>query len=157
MMPRLPPTVGDDSGDDCSASVEWCRFVAALEKSMPLALRGRTEVGLVNTEGASSLGDTGVRWIVRLAVLVLLTSLGGICKLRPREASKGRLGVVGLGSISWSSLEDRRASMNVGDGDRIDLRPCADHGLLACGCLKVSSGTSSMGRSPLPPWTCWVI
>ena len=22
MMPRLPPTVGEDSGDDCSASVE---------------------------------------------------------------------------------------------------------------------------------------
>jgi hypothetical protein len=28
-------TVGDESGEDCSASVEWCRFVQALEKSRP--------------------------------------------------------------------------------------------------------------------------
>ncbi len=67
---------------------------------MPLALRGRTEVGLVNTVGASGLGDTGVRLVVRFAVLVLLISLGGICKLRPRDAKVGRLGVVGVGSIS---------------------------------------------------------
>ena len=99
-MPRLPTTVGEDSGDDCSASVEWCRFVAALEKSMPLALRGRTEVGLVNTVGASGFGDTGVRLVDKFAVLVLLTSLGGICKLRPREAKLGLLGVIGLVSMS---------------------------------------------------------
>lgn len=158
MMPRLPPTVGDDSGDDCSASVEWCRFVAALEKSMPLALRGRTEVGLVNAVGASGLGDTGVRLVVRFAVLVLLTSLGGICKFRPRDAKVVRLGVVGAGSISWSSLEERLASTKVGDGERMDLIPCADHGLLASGCLKVSSGTSSLGKPPMPGWMpSWVI
>lgn len=28
-------SVGDESGDDCSARVEWWRLVAALEKSMP--------------------------------------------------------------------------------------------------------------------------
>lgn len=27
--------VGEESGDDCSANVEWCRLVAAREKSMP--------------------------------------------------------------------------------------------------------------------------
>ena len=115
-------------------------------------------MGLVNTVGASGLGDTGGRLVVKFAVLVLLTSLGGICKLRPREAKVGRLGVIGLGSISWSSLEDRLASMKVGDGDRIFLIPCADHGRLASGCLKVSSGTSSLGKSPLPGWVpSWVI
>ena len=63
---------------------------------MPLARRGRTDVGLVNTVGASGLGDTGVLLVDRFAVLVLLTSLGGICKLRPREAKLGRLGVTAV-------------------------------------------------------------
>lgn len=81
MIPRLPPTVGEDSGDDCSASIEWCRFVAALEKSIPLALRGRTDVGLVKTVGASVLGETGVRFVG--ASVLGETSLGSICRLRP--------------------------------------------------------------------------
>ena len=157
MIPRLPPTVGDGSGDDCSASVEWCRFVAALEKSNPLARRGRSEVGLVNTEGgASNLGETGVRFVDKFAVLVLLTSLGGICKLRPLAMKLGRLGVTGLVSKPWSSLEDCLPSRKVGEGERTLLMPCADHGRLASGCLMESSGTSSLSlspwRSPRPSW-----
>ena len=158
MMPRLPPTVGEDSGDDCSASVEWWRFVAALEKSIPLALRGRTEVGLVNAAGASGLGETGVGFVDRFAVLVLLTSLGGICRLRPRAMKLGRFGVTGLVSNPWSSLEDRLPSRNVGEGDRTLLIPCADHGRLVSGGLDGSSGTSSLRLSPLPsPRPSWVI
>jgi hypothetical protein len=37
--------IGDESGDDCSASVEWWRFVQALEKSIPLECLGRTFPG----------------------------------------------------------------------------------------------------------------
>lgn len=37
--------VGDESGDEASASVEWCRFVHALAKSNPLECLGRTEAG----------------------------------------------------------------------------------------------------------------
>ena len=77
----------------------------------------------MNAVGASGFGDTGVRLVDRFAVLVLLTSLGGICKLRPREPKLGRLGVTGLVSMSWSSLDARLASMKVGDGDRIVLIP----------------------------------
>lgn len=40
MAPR-PPMVGDESGEDCSARVEWWRLVAAREKSRPRDLRGR--------------------------------------------------------------------------------------------------------------------
>lgn len=43
--PMPPPIVGDESGDDCSASVEWCRLVAAREKSSPRDRRGRMLVG----------------------------------------------------------------------------------------------------------------
>jgi len=45
----------------------------------------------------SSLGDKGARLVI-LAVLVLLVSLGGICKLRPREGKFGLLGVTGQGA-----------------------------------------------------------
>ncbi|KAK4999466.1 hypothetical protein LTR60_007581, partial [Cryomyces antarcticus] len=37
--------VGEESGDDCSAMVEWWRFVQAREKSMPLEWRGRDVAG----------------------------------------------------------------------------------------------------------------
>ena len=58
---------------------------------------------------------------VRLAVLVLLVSLGGICRLKPRDATLGLLGVTGPEATSRSSLEERRLSVNEGDGDNIDL------------------------------------
>lgn len=55
----LPPTVGEESGEDCSARVEWCRFVQALEKSIPLERRGSAEGALVYEVGDSSFGDGG--------------------------------------------------------------------------------------------------
>ena len=83
IIPPRVPTVGDESGDD-SARVEWCRFVAALEKpSIPLDRRGRTDEGEGYVAGHSGFGETGIR-LVRFAVLVLLISLGGICRLKPR-------------------------------------------------------------------------
>jgi hypothetical protein len=45
MFMALPPMVGDESGDDCSARVEWWRLVAAREKSRPRERRGRILVG----------------------------------------------------------------------------------------------------------------
>jgi len=41
----LDPMVGDESGEACSARVEWCRLVAAREKSSPLDRLGRMFVG----------------------------------------------------------------------------------------------------------------
>lgn len=61
--------------------------------------------------------------LVKLAVLVLLISLGGICRLRPRGMTFGRLGVTGSDATLRSSLDVRRESMNTGDGDRTDLKP----------------------------------
>jgi len=58
----------------------------------------------------------------RLAVLVLVRSLGGICKLRPRGGTAGLLGVTGPEATLRSSLEERRLSANDGLGDRIDLK-----------------------------------
>ena len=37
--------VGEESGEDCSAKVEWWRFVQAREKSRPLEWRGNTDAG----------------------------------------------------------------------------------------------------------------
>ena len=125
--PRPAPIIGDDSGDDCSASVEWCRLVAALEKSMPLDRRGNTDAGDGYAAEQSSFGDTGTR-LDRFAVLVLLTSLGGICRLRPRRVQLGLFGVTGVGRISQSSFETFLFSINAGDGDRNDLIPCEDQG-----------------------------
>lgn len=45
----------------------------------------------------SSFGDRGTR-LVKLAVLVLLMSLGGICRLKPRWGTFGLLGVIGPGA-----------------------------------------------------------
>ena len=45
VIPPRWPMMGDESGDDCSASVEWCRFVHDLEKSRPRDRRG-TDTGV---------------------------------------------------------------------------------------------------------------
>lgn len=37
--------MGDESGDGCSASVEWWRLVQALEKSSPREWRGKEVCG----------------------------------------------------------------------------------------------------------------
>lgn len=58
-----PPMVGEESGDDCSASVEWWRFVAALEKSKPRDLLGRTDVGDPYIWEWSNFGERGTRLI----------------------------------------------------------------------------------------------
>ena len=120
IQPR-DPTMGEDSGDD-SASVEWCRFVAALEKSIPRDLLGSTDEGEGYDAAVSGFGETGMR-LVKLAVLVLLTSRGGICRLRPRGATLGRFGVTGPDATLRSSLEARRESVNNGEGDSMDLNP----------------------------------
>ena len=101
-MPR-PPITGDESGEDCSAKVEWCKFVHALEKSKPRDRRGRTDPGDVYGPEVSGLGDRGMG-LVMFAVLVLLRSLVGICKLRPRGAKLGLRGVTGVGT--WISSLD---------------------------------------------------
>lgn len=59
MFIALPVIVGDESGEDCSASVEWCRFVAAREKSRPRERRGIT--GEPYESVGSSFGERGIR------------------------------------------------------------------------------------------------
>ena len=132
--------------------------MAALEKSNPLDRRGSTDAGDGYEAEDSGLGETGMRF-VRFAVLVLLMSLGGICKLRPRGATLGLLGVTGPEGTSRSSLEERRPSVNDGDGDNIDLKSWDDHGLLFLGSSEgCSSSKFATVSSQLPfSWAGWVI
>ena len=45
MFMAREPMVGEESGEAWSARVEWCRLVAAREKSMPRDRRGKMLVG----------------------------------------------------------------------------------------------------------------
>ena len=114
------PTMGDDSGED-SARVEWCRLVAAREKSKPLDRRGN-DAGGEHVADDSGFGDTGSLF-ERFAVLVLEISRWGICKLRPRGAMEDLLGVTGLDETLKSSLEERTVSTIDGEGESVDLNP----------------------------------
>ena len=68
----------------------------AREKSIPLDLRGTAEPGDVQGAERSYFGEEGTCFD-RFAVLVLLTSRGGICRLRPWVGKLVRFGVAGLG------------------------------------------------------------
>lgn len=107
--------VGDESGDDCSGSVEWWRCVHALENSAPRDRRGSNEAGDAYVLCASSWGESGTR-AAKCAGLGMGTSRG-ICRERPRDKNSGRRGVVGC---AWWSSFDMRAggSRNFGDGSR---------------------------------------
>lgn len=56
---REEPTVGEELGDTGSARVEWCKLVAAREKSRPRDRRGRMLLGDAYVCEWSSLGETG--------------------------------------------------------------------------------------------------
>ena len=66
------------------------------------------------------MGESGTR-LVKLAVLVLLISLGGICKLKFRGRANGLLGVIGLGATLMSSFDLLNGSINKGEGERVAL------------------------------------
>jgi len=83
MFIALPDIVGDESGDDCSARVEWCKFVAAREKSSPRDRLGSTLVGDPYVCERSSFGERGTR-LLYVDVVGSIKSRGGICKERPR-------------------------------------------------------------------------
>lgn len=74
------------------------------------------------------MGESGIR-LVKLAVLVLLISLGGICKVKLRGRANGRLGVIGLGATLMSSFDLFDGSTNKGEGARVDLISWEDFGL----------------------------
>ena len=94
--------------------------------------------------------------LAKLAVLVLLMSLGGICRLRPRGATLGRLGVVGPDATLRSSLEALRESINNGDGDSTDLKPWEDQGLrFSWYSGGISNAAFSLAGSPLPSRVSW--
>lgn len=91
--------IGEESGDDCSARVEWCRFVQALEKSSPRECLGSDVAG--DAFNVSNCGDNGTRVVAMGAAIG--TARGGICNDSPRPRS-GLFGVCGEGT-SWSSLD----------------------------------------------------
>ena len=127
--------------------------MAALEKSSPLDRRGSTEAGDGYDAADSGFGDTGIRFD-RLAVLVLLKSCGGICKLNLRGTTPGLLGVTGPAVILRSSLEDRLLSVKVGDGDNMDLKSEEDQGRrLVSGFTRVSLSTFSGSASWMWPFS----
>jgi hypothetical protein len=109
--------VGEESGEDCSARVEWWRLVHARENSAPRDRRGRSEAGEAYVFRASSCGERGTR-AAKWAGLGMGGSRAGICSDRPLERKSGRLGVRGLETMVWSSLEVRRGSRNLGLGLR---------------------------------------
>jgi hypothetical protein len=127
VMPR-EPMVGEESGEDCSARVEWCRLVHALEKSKPRDRRGRTEEREAYEAEESSFGESGIR-LVKLAMLVLLIFLGGICRLSPREGASDFLDVTGLGATLISSFDLLNGSTKRGEGKSVDLISWEDFGL----------------------------
>lgn len=133
-MPR-PPAVGLESGLGWSARVEWCRLVAAREKSSPLERRGRTFVGEAKTCEWSSLG---LRGPTRLLANGLPTEdwageksrLCGRCRLREPREEASRRGVdgaaagivVGESVVSLSELSSfvlRVAAIMWGDGESL--------------------------------------
>lgn len=69
----------------------------------------------------SSFGESGTR-LVKLAMLVLLMSLGGICKLKPRGRVFGLLGVTGLIGTLMSSFDLLKGSTNKGEGESVVLK-----------------------------------
>jgi len=95
----------------------------------------------------------------RLAVLVLEISLGGICRLSPRGATAGLLGVTGPDAMLRSSFEERLLSVNDGDGDNRDLKSWVDQGRRLVVMLggEAPSSLASSGTSPLPFSFSWVV
>jgi hypothetical protein len=85
-------------------------------------------------------------FVVSCAVLELLMSRGGICKLRPRGGRCGLLGVTGRGARSLSSLETLAGSRNDGAGESDGFNSSGVH---APGLEQASSSSrpaESLGR-----------
>jgi hypothetical protein len=112
-------SVGDESGDDCAGTVEWCKFVQAREKSAPRERRGSSEAGeaAAYVLRASSCGERGTR-AAKCAGLGMGDSRGGIWRERPRERKSGRRGVLGCPAMVWSSFDLHAGSRNLGEGSR---------------------------------------
>jgi hypothetical protein len=64
---------------------------------------------------ASNWGERGTR-AAKWAGLGM--GAGGICSERPLERKSGRRGVLGLGTMAWSSFDIRAGSRNFGDGSK---------------------------------------
>jgi hypothetical protein len=127
--PYWPPMVGDESGLEASARVEWCRLVAAREKSKPRDRRGKILVGDAYVCAWSSLGESGAAGLLAYGERGSGEAAGevGMCSARPRREKPVRWGVTGLDTEAdvedsrrlLSSLDVRRdASIICGDGER---------------------------------------
>lgn len=149
-MPR-PPIVGEESGDSAMV-VEWWRLVHALEKSKPRDLRGSTDAGEPYVVDESSCGDRGTR-LTSFAVLVLLISRGGICRLKPRAGKSGLLGVTGLGPTQVSSFEVFLGSLKDGEGDSTGVISFVDHALGLDGDRECTAGKIEVACSLLAAFT----
>lgn len=156
--------VGEESGEDCSARVEWWRLVQALENSAPRDRRGRRAAGAAYVLRESNCGESGTR-AAKCAGLGIGISRGGICRERPLERSSGRRGVRGLARIVWSSLDAPTGSRNLGDGSRWGALSDSERALgdlVFCGVLTgarpvVASLRSSAASCLLSPASVGVI
>lgn len=117
----LCAATGDESGSRCSASVEWCKFVEAREKSSPRECLGSDVAGL-----PVWLCDCIYEWMLvcssrGLRGPVLESCVGlGICRLRPRDRKSGRRVLFGVEGTALSSLLSRRSFSRMdGEGARV--------------------------------------
>lgn len=132
--------------------VEWWRLVHALEKSKPRDLRGSTDPGEPYVVEESSFGDRGTRF-ANFAVLVLLMSRGGICRLKPRAGKSGLLGVTGLGAKQVSSFEVFLGLWKDGDGESTGAISFGDHALGLDGDGECTAGKFELACSLLAVFT----
>lgn len=143
--------MGEESGDDCSARVEWWRLVHAREKSRPREWRGSDVWGEAYDVNGSSCGDNGALCALPGAAIDIVR--GGSCSDRPRERKSGRLGVWGDGEgtvisslgvlmVELSRLSGSEASRKAGDGASIDIDPLLRGGL--DGVLSIVCGMASI-------------
>jgi hypothetical protein len=141
--------VGEESGDDWSGSVEWCRLVQARENSAPRERRGSSEAGEAYVLWESSCGDNGTR-AAKCAGLGMGSSRGGICSERPLERKSGRRGVLGLAITVWSSFDVLVGSRNLGEGSSLGVLSERERALDFCGvCIGCGSRTAPSSRRRL--------
>jgi hypothetical protein len=101
---------GEESGSrGGSATVEWCKFVQAREKSNPRECRGKDVAGLPDWL-CNCIYEYMLAWSsCGLSGTVCESCAGlGICRLRPRVRNSGRRSDLGVVGTALSSFDSRR-------------------------------------------------
>lgn len=119
----------------------------ARENSAPRDRRGSREAGEAYVLRASSCGDRGTR-AAKCAGLGMGASRGGICSESPLARKSGLRGVLGLGTMVWSSLETRAGSQNLGEGSSRGVLSESERALGDLDFCGVCEGCLSIALSP---------